>query len=354
LKDYTEHLIPDNRPVLEALNQINRLSGDLDMTLLVCDANGRMVGTLTDGDIRRGFISGLQLSDFVSSFMVKNFKFLKIGHIDVLYIRHLREKNIRMVPLLDDEGKIVQVYDFSRRRNVLPVDAVLMAGGRGERLRPLTDNTPKPMLLVGGKPIIEHNIDNLMINGVDSFFITVNYLADQIESYFDDGSEKGIHIQCIRETKPLGTIGSVSLINDFANDTVLIMNSDLFTNIDFEDFYLDFAESGADMSVASVPYNVSVPYAILNLNEKDVESFEEKPTYTFYANAGIYLIKRELLKSIPLNEHYNTTDFMQALLDVGKKVIKFPIIGYWIDIGKREDYAKACEFAKHLKDEYNR
>jgi len=346
LKDFTKYLISDSQSVLEALKQLNQLP--FYLTLFVHDENGKMVGTLTDGDIRRGLINGNKVEDNVKSFMSANFYYFTKDNITVQYIKKIRDKQIKLVPFIDDFGKIIRVYDFTKRRTVLPVDAVLMAGGRGERLRPLTDTIPKPMLTVGNKPIIEHNIDNLMLHGIDNYFVTVNYLAEQIIDYFGNGGKKEINLHCIKETKPLGTIGSVSLITNFYNDTILIMNSDLFTNINYEDFYLNFIKENADMAVASIPYNVSVPYAILNLSNDTISSFEEKPTYTYYANAGIYLIKRELLKSIPINEHYNTTDLIQALLDNGKKVIKYPIIGYWIDIGKYEDYNKAQEFAKHL------
>jgi dTDP-glucose pyrophosphorylase len=347
LKDYTKHLISDKLTALEALKQLNKLSS-VNLTLFVHDDSGKMLGALTDGDIRRGLINGYKVEDSVKSFMSANFYYFTKDNITVQYIKIIRDKEIKLIPLIDDNGRIIRIYDFSKRRTILPVDAVLMAGGRGERLRPLTDNTPKPLLMVGNKPIIEHNIDNLILHGIDNYFITVNYLAEQIIEYFGNGEKKEINLHCIKETKPLGTIGSVSLIKDFQNDTILVMNSDLFTNINYEDFYLNFINENADMSVASIPYNISVPYAILNLKNDTISSFEEKPTYTYYANAGIYLIKRELLKSIPINEYFNTTDFIQALLDNGKKVIKYPIIGYWVDIGKHEDYLKAQEFAKHL------
>ena len=349
MKDFTKHLISDTRSILEALKQLDQLSNNPNnLTLFVHDESGKMVGTLTDGDIRRGLIKGNTLEDSVKSFMVKNFYSFTNNNISVQYIKEIRDNQIKLVPLIGDNGRIIRIFDFTKRKIILPVDAVLMAGGRGERLRPLTDNTPKPMLKIGNKPIIEHNIDNLMAHGIDNYFITVNYLSEQIIDYFGNGEKKEINLHCIKETKPLGTIGSVSLITNFYNDTILIMNSDLFTNINYEDFYLNFINENADMSVASIPYNVSVPYAILNLKNDTISSFEEKPTYTYYANAGIYLIKRKLLKAIPINEHFNTTDFIQALLDNGNKVIKYPIIGYWVDIGRREDYNKAQEFAKHL------
>lgn len=348
MKNYNNYIIKSSATLRDGLIAINQLSGDI-LNLFILANDMRLIGTLTDGDIRRALIKGVQLSDSIELAMNTDFKSIKVDQINSAKIKSYREKGIKILPVLDEDGRIVKVYNLVAKHSILPIDVVLMAGGRGERLRPLTDNIPKPMLKIGDKPIIEHNIDNLMIHGIENYFITVNYLAEQIINYLGNGEKKEININCIKETKPLGTIGSVSLIKDFYNDTILLMNSDLFTNINYEDFYLNFINENADMSVASVPYNISVPYAILNLKDDIISSFEEKPTYTYYANAGIYLIKRELLNSIPIGEHFNTTDFIQELLNSGRKVIKYPIVGYWIDIGKLEDYNKAQEFVKHIK-----
>jgi NDP-sugar pyrophosphorylase family protein len=307
-----------------------------------------MIGSLTDGDIRRGFLRGLGLSDSVDKFMSYPFHYLSDDGIDQRHIREIKQKGIRLLPLLNSEGKVKDVIDFGKMVTLLPLDAVLMAGGRGERLRPLTDTTPKPLLMVGKKPILEHNIDHLCQFGIRNYHITVRYKGDMIEDYFGSGENKGIQIQYIHEAEPLGTIGSVSLITEFRHDVVLVMNADLFTNIDLEDFYDDFRDQGADMSVASVPYNVDVPYAVLSLQDDRVQGLREKPTYTYHSNAGIYLIRRELLSAIPVQKSYNATDFIEALVASGKKVIRYPVIGYWIDIGKPEDYQKVQEIAKHI------
>lgn len=344
MKDFSRYIIDYNRKIIDALKQLN----DLDiLTLFVVDSDNILIGTLTDGDIRRGLIDGVSLEDCVIKIIHKDFYFLDSENIDIKLIKKIREQGIKLIPMLSN-GRIIKIFDLIKRKSILPIDVVLMAGGRGERLRPLTDHIPKPMLKVGDKPIIEHNIDNLKLHGVDNFYISVNYLAKQIQDYFGDGEKKGISIKCFKEDKPLGTMGSVSLIKEFKNDIVLVMNSDLFTNINYEDFYQGFIESNADMSVASVPYNVSVPFAILNLTGDSISSFEEKPTYTFYANAGIYLIKRKMLDFIPNDEVFQATDLIQTLIDRNYKVVKYPIIGYWVDIGRHEDYQKVLEFVKHL------
>ncbi|HSV87889.1 MAG TPA: nucleotidyltransferase family protein [Bacteroidales bacterium] len=345
--DINKHLIDASANILEAFKKLNEVPQSL--TLFVVNKSGVLQGTLTDGDIRRGFLKGLELSDAVEKFMAPKFHFLNDGEVAPALIGEIKAKGIRLLPVLDKGGKIKSVIDFKKVQTLLPVDAVLMAGGRGERLRPLTDTTPKPLLKVGEKPIIDHNLEHLAKFGIKTIYLTLRYLGEMIETHCGDGSLKDINIRYVYETEPLGTIGSVSLIKGYVHDHVLVMNADLFTNIDLEDFYQSFIEQNADMAVATVPYSIDVPYAVLNLNEDRVEGFHEKPTYTYHSNAGIYLIRRELLKTIPMLESYNATDFIQALITAGKKVIRFPIIGYWIDIGKPEDFQKVQEIAKHLR-----
>jgi dTDP-glucose pyrophosphorylase/CBS domain-containing protein len=345
MMDYKSHIIPQDFTVIQALERINRFATDL--TLFVVDSEGQMVGSLTDGDIRRGLLKGVRLDDSVDKVMHKNFRYLNEGNFSVEEIKGLKKGRIQLVPVLNKKKELVKVYDFGRIKSVLPLDAVLMAGGRGERLRPLTDTVPKPLLDLGGKPIIEHNIDNLIRFGVENIYITVKYLGEQLIEYFTR-NKKEANIFFVKESKPLGTIGSVTQIKDFKKDNILVMNSDLFTNIDFEEFFLHFSDEKADMSIASTPYNVDLPFAVLNLSENHIVSFKEKPTYTYFSNAGIYLLKRKALEHVPVQEFFNATDLMQALIDNKFKLTHFPIMGYWIDIGRPEDYRKAQEYIKYL------
>jgi NDP-sugar pyrophosphorylase family protein len=235
-------------------------------------------------------------------------------------------------------------------KSLLPVDAVIMAGGVGTRLKPLTNNTPKPLLKIGNKEIISYNFDRLYQYGIFNQYITVNYLGNQIKDFCVNYNDE-IKFKIIKEDKFLGTAGSLSLIDDFENDTILLMNSDLLTNIDYEDFYRSFKEKKADIMVASIPYDVSLPYAIFetnNINNKHIKSFKEKPTYTHYANAGIYLMKKSILRYIPKHEFFNATDLMNAVINNNDKLIHFPITGYWLDIGKHEDYDKAQRDISHI------
>ena len=341
-----KYTIKSTATILQALTALNEI-GHAAQTLFVVNDEDKMVGTLTDGDIRRSLIAGNPIDTPVSCVMHTNFQFMREFDWDVRKLKTLRKKNILFVPILDVQQHIVGVYNLMKYKNILPIDAVLMAGGKGERLRPLTEHTPKPLLPVGDKAIIDYNIDNLAYYGVKNISVTVNYLKEQLEKHFAT-ERNGIQVQCVREPRFLGTIGSLRFVEMFENDTILVMNSDLFTNIDLEDFYLQFIETGADMSAAAIPYSVSVPYGIFNVNEDNITGLMEKPTYNYYANAGIYLLKREMLDLIPADTFFNATDLIELLISKKKKVVRFPIHGYWIDIGNKDEYAKAQDIVRHL------
>lgn len=342
------HIISKDITLLEALSCINSVAPE-PLVLFVLDDENRMVGTLTDGDSRRALIAGASVNDKVEKIMHKNFNYMRVEDLDnVKEIKRQRDLMMRLVPILDKEHHIVEIINLEKYKTRLPIDAVLMAGGKGERLRPLTEKTPKPLLKVGEKAIIDHNIDRLISYGVKNISVTVNYLKEQLEKHFAE-PRGNVQVQTVREPKFLGTIGSIRFVKEFHNDTVLVMNSDLFTNINYEDFFLHFKEHAGEMSVAAVPYTVSVPYGIFDLEGRNIQGLIEKPTYNYYANAGIYLIKRSALDEIPNDTFFNATDLIEKLIGEGKKVIRFPLNGTWIDIGNPQEYQKANELVKHLE-----
>lgn len=344
----SKYLISQNESIISALIRINNLRKGPLVLFVINDAN-QMIGTLTDGDVRRSLIVGAKLEDAIKTVMHRNFNFIRFGEGDLVAELHKqREIKMKLVPILDKSNRIVDIIDLTHFITKLPVDAVLMAGGKGERLRPLTEKTPKPLLKVGDKSIIDHNIDRLISYGIEHISVTVNYLKEQLEDHFAE-PRNNIQIKCVREPKFLGTIGSIQYVKEFFNDTVLVMNSDVFTNINFEDFYLHFKEHKAIMSVAALPYTVSVPYGIFSLEGRDIRGLIEKPTYNYYANAGIYLIDRVALDEIPKDTFFHSTDLITKLISEGKKVIRFPLNGTWIDIGNPQEYQKANELVKHLK-----
>lgn len=337
--------IGESASILEALKTINESPL---YTLFVEDNKGKAVGAITDGDIRRFLISGGKLDAKVQDAMFKQFAFVNVSENDIINKLHsIKERGVKIVPCLDAEGHIVDVFDLVHYRSHLPIDAVLMAGGKGERLRPLTEKTPKPLLPVGDKCIIDHNIDRLISYGVKHISVTVNYLKEQIEEHFQE-PRNGVKVNCYREPKFLGTIGSIRYVENFYNDNILVMNSDIFTNIDYEDFYLHFCQHDAEMSVAAVPYNVSIPFGVLDLEGREIKGLIEKPKFNYYANAGIYLIKRSALDEIPENEFFHATHLIEKLISQGKKVIRYPLNGTWIDIGTPQEYERAKELSKHI------
>lgn len=345
---YSKYIINENKSLLDALKAINVMGSNEALTLFVEDDNHVIVGTLTDGDIRRSIINGKALDSNVGKIAHHSFMYLNSEGFDVRHIHTAKEKGIEFLPVLNKQMQLVDVVDFKKQKSYLPIDAVLMAGGKGERLRPLTETTPKPLLQVGDKCIIDYNIDRLIDFGIHHLYVTVNYLKEQLERHFAE-PRGNVQVKTVREPKFLGTIGSIKYVQDFYNDTVLLMNSDLFTNIDYEDFFLHFKEHDADMSIAAVPYTISVPYGIFELDGREVRGVLEKPTYNYYANAGIYLIKSELLEFIPEGKFFNATDFMDMLIKKDYKVIRFPLNGTWIDIGNPQEYQKAKELVKHIK-----
>ncbi|WP_374445526.1 nucleotidyltransferase family protein [Epilithonimonas sp.] len=348
MDSFEKHLILKSQSVRDALIHLDKLASDA--ILFVVDENQTLFGSLTDGDLRRGFIRGLGFENPITDFIQPNPKFIYDKEFNQDRLKEFKDNLIKIIPILNKANQIVDVLNFRFKSTLLPLDAVLMAGGEGKRLRPLTENTPKPLLKVGDKPIIEYNIDRLANVGIKNIYLSINYLGHQLEAYFGDGCSKNIKIDYLRENKPLGTIGSVLLINEFQYEDILVMNSDLLTNIDFADLYKTFKDSNADMIVAATSYHVDVPYAVLETDENQcVKTLKEKPRYTYFSNAGIYIIKKKLLSMIPVDEFYDITDLMEKVIQMDQKIVTYPINGYWLDIGKHEDFNKAQEDIKHIK-----
>lgn len=347
MRSYKEHLILSGSTVKQALGVLNDLSQDA--ILFVVDENNKLIGSLTDGDVRRGLLNDFTVESKIDEIIQSNPRFIRKGYYDIQKIIEYREEDYRVIPVLDENNVVINVINFRYIKSYLPIDAVIMAGGRGQRLQPLTDAIPKPLLKVGNKPIMEHNLNRLAMYGIDDFWVSVKYLGEQIESYFGSGKQKNINIEYVWENDPMGTIGAVAQINNFKHDYVLVTNSDLLTNIDYEQFFLEFIKQGADLAVLTIPYQVAIPYAVLETEKGEVKSFKEKPTYTYYSNGGIYLMKKEMTHLIPQNKFYNATDLMEDLILQNKKIISFPFSGYWLDVGKHEDFEKAQTDINNIK-----
>ncbi|MFD1551233.1 nucleotidyltransferase [Putridiphycobacter roseus] len=325
-----------------------KLDANPRMQTLMIEENGKIIGTLTDGDVRRGLIKGLDKSNTVKDFMHLSFTFLIKGKYEPEKIKFIKENKIKIVPELHEDHSLSRLINFNEVKTILPIDAIIMAGGKGTRLMPLTENTPKPMLKIGEQPIMEYNVDLLKQFGISHLTISVKYLADQIKTYFGNGLEKEIDIQYVSEDVPLGTIGAVKQIKHFYNDYILVMNSDLLTNINLETMFKELNSKDADMIVATTDYKVQIPYGVIEAEGNQIKALKEKPTYTYYSNAGIYIFKKELVALIPDNSFFNATDLLEKLIELNKLVLHYPIKNYWLDIGKHVDFEKAQNDVKNI------
>lgn len=345
---YKDHLIYEGSSIKTALIRLNSLAKDA--ILFVVNENDQLIGSLTDGDVRRGLLKNIPIEHSINKIIQPRPKYIKKGDRNINNIISYRENNFKIIPVINNDKKVVNVINFRFLKSYLPVDAIIMAGGKGKRLAPLTDTIPKPLLKVADKPIMEHNVDRLVSFGIDDFWFSVNYLSEQIKEYFGNGISKNINIEYINEKKPLGTIGAARKIKNFKHDYILVTNSDILTNLDYENFFLDFVEKNADFSLMSIPYNVSIPYAVLKISDGTVLDLKEKPTHTYYTNGGIYLMKKEILSYIPKDKFFNATDLIELLIKNNKKVICYSFSGYWLDVGKHDDYKKAQDDIKILKN----
>lgn len=343
----SKYIINEHTLLVAALQMLNETPEFL--TLFVSDSNQKIIGTITDGDIRRGLINGLGNNNEIHEFMNDKFTSLENGHYDISKINIIKEKKLEIIPVLNADGTLNRIIDFTKIKTILPIDAVIMAGGKGTRLLPLTQDIPKPMLKVGDKPIIEYNIDLLKSFGITNITLSVNHLSEVIINYFNDGSDLDVNISYVTENEPLGTIGAVKQIQHFHNDFVLVMNSDLLTNINLEAMFAELLNNDAEMIVATTDYEVQIPYGVVEATGSQITALKEKPTYTYYSNAGIYIFKKACIEFIPENTHFNATDLLESLLKNDKKILHYPIKNYWLDIGKHVDYERAQYDIKQIK-----
>lgn len=344
------HIIDESLTLIEALRHLNNLSGKA-MTLFVTDSYGKMCGTLTDGDIRRALVGGASLERKVKEVMHKDFRYIRGDTIDVGAIKEFRNNGIELIPWLDKDGRLRKIIDLSKNHTTLPLSAILMAGGKGERLRPMTLDTPKPLLKIGDKAIIDYNIEALVKCGITDITVTTRYLAEKIQEHFRH-PVSGVKVKCVKEEIACGTIGSASMVSLPRDGYSIVMNSDLLTTISFEDMYIHHISNNADITIAAIPYQVSVPFAILTTdsNQADrVTGLEEKPSFSYFANAGIYIFPNKLLMDLPNDRRTDATDLIEQSIERGLTVSLFPLNGTWIDVGSPADFRQANELIKYVK-----
>lgn len=324
---------------------------------LITDESGCLLGTITDGDIRRAMLLGQNLDTPVSELLTHKSKSPYPQPVtapdnseSVALLRLMQERVVRQVPLLDSEGRVAGLVTLDELlpEQGLPLQAVIMAGGFGTRLRPLTDHMPKPMLPVGGRPLIERIVEQFRQAGIRQVNITTNYLADKIIEHFGDGHQFGVDINYVDEGRPLGTAGALGLMQT-PEQPLLVINGDILTQVDFRAMLAYHQEHQALLTVAVRKYDLDVPYGIVESEGPFIQRLVEKPVFSFFVNAGIYLLEPAAHHYIPGGQHFNMTDLIQRLLDEGQPVVSFPIHEYWLDIGQHVDYERAQEDIKEGK-----
>lgn len=337
---WRESLVTRAASILEAMQVIDQVSTH---GVVIVDEDNRLLGTVTDGDIRRAVLRGVSINDSVSSIMNKNPIFITKGPTLNSALSLMKEKQINLVPIVDDDKRIVGMEHLNDLLKPDEIDnwVVLMAGGEGQRLRPLTEECPKPLLKVGDKPLLETIIANFRDQGFKQFYVSVNYKAEMVTDYFGDGSRFGVQIQYLHETKPLGTAGALSLIPQVPNKPIIVMNGDLLTKVNFKHL-LDFHRKQHAIATMCIrEYAVSVPYGVVNLDASYIKSISEKPVHKFFVNAGIYVLEPSLMSVLPNNELMDMPVLFEKLLAAKETTAAFPICEYWLDIGQKEDFVRA-------------
>ena len=340
MQSITDITVLSTITIKEALKIIDETSKQI---LLVIDEMGKLVGTLNDGDIRRGLLKGTELSSTIADIYYKNPAVANINDTKESIIRLATAKKIHQIPVVDADGYPLGLETLdrliSKQTKTNPV--VLMAGGLGTRLGDLTKAIPKPMLPVGNKPILETIIENFAQYGYTNFIISVNYLSQIIEEYFGDGSKFGVSIIYVHEKKRMGTAGALSLMKEHLKEPFFVMNSDLITTINFEHFH-NFHLSQKTLATMGVrSYDFQVPYGVVNLNNGEILSITEKPTYNFFVSGGVYMLSPDVLALIPDDEFFDMPTLFERIIAQGSTPVSFPIHEYWLDVGRINDYEQA-------------
>lgn len=340
MQDWRQILVNPSDSIFRTLEVIDRSSLQI---ALVVDENGNLLGTVTDGDIRRGILSGLSLDSEVAPIMNKNFSSCSVDDSREKVLAIMFNKSLHQLPVIDHNGRLVGIHTIdslmasTAKENIV----LLMAGGLGSRLKPLTDNCPKPLLRVGGKPILESIIESFIEQGFKKFYISINYKGEMIEGYFGNGSDWGVQISYIRENKRLGTAGSLKLLPETNNQPIIVMNADILTKVDFRNL-LDFhASQKADATLCIREYQLEVPYGVVSIEGNKFIEIREKPKEIFYINGGLYVLNPDLINYIPENTYFDMPELFKLLANANHATAVYPIREYWMDIGHIDDYERA-------------
>lgn len=310
---------------------------------LVTNSEGRLLGTVTDGDVRRALIRGVVMDDPVSRVMNPDFTSVPAGTPLREIAELIRGRYLKQIPVLDTHGRVVDIVHIKDIIREAGKDnpVVIMAGGLGTRLRPLTNEVPKPMLHVGEKPLLQTIIEKLASHGYRDILLSVNYKADVIENYFQDGRHFGVRVQYLRENRRLGTAGALRLARPYLRRPAIVLNGDILTSVNFDSLLQFHTDNRFDITMCTKRYDVPIPYGVVNLTDVQVTAITEKPTLEFFIAAGIYCLNPEVVDLIPADRPCDMPDLARAAIGRGMKVGSFPIREYWLDIGHLDDYQRA-------------
>jgi len=345
MSEPTKLLVQPSMSVQQVMECIDRNAKGI---ALVVDEELHLIGTLTDGDIRRAILSGMNLDLPVQQLLDRRqpnpIPFTaQVGTSDADLLHMMTERNIRHIPLLNETGQVVDVALLSELvKEYEPplLRAIVMAGGYGTRLRPLTDELPKPMLPIGDRPLLEIIVNSLREAGIRQVNVATHYKGEMIAEHFKDGQDFGVDIRYVKEDQPLGTAGALSLLEE-SDEPLLVINGDILTRVDFHAMLNFHREHAADLTVAVRQYEFRVPYGVIDTDGVAVTGISEKPMVRQFINAGIYLLNPSIRRLIPNGQHYDIPDLVQQLLKEGRPVVCFPIREYWLDIGKSDHYDQA-------------
>ena len=332
--------VPQSASVREALETITKNSRQ---AVMVVDGDGRLVGIVTDGDIRRGLLRGVAVDGRVADLMNRQPVTILAGTARGEALALMQQRSLRHLPVVDAAGRLVDVMLLEDLLRPLPIPnaAVVMAGGDGRRMRALSDEVPKPLLRVGGKPLLEILIERLRSAGISQFFVTVRYKSEMIEAHFGDGSRLGVRIRYVRENAPLGTAGALAQLPEAPTAPFFLVNGDILTRCDFLGM-LDFhRRCRAELTVGAVPHTVEVPYGVLRVEGDQLAAIEEKPRLDFLVNAGVYVVDPAVIPLIPRERAFDATELIPLLKRAGRTVVAFPIREYWLDVGRDGDFHRA-------------
>ena len=310
---------------------------------LVVNDQARLVGVITDGDIRRAILKGIGLEDKVTLAMTRNPIIAKPDYTKGELFRMMVQHQVNHIPVVDVENRLVGIVyeDSLRKESLLTIPVVIMAGGLGARLRPLTEKIPKPMLKVNGKPMLERIIERFRDLGVGEFYISVNYKGNVIEDYFRKGQGWRVQIHYLREKKRLGTAGSLSLLPPGMNTPFFVVNADIITDLDFRTIYQFHRDNSPDLTVAVKRVSYQVPYGTIEVEHGQIISLSEKPHIKKYVNAGIYILEPRVIGEILVDQIFDMTDLINKLIVQGRVVSSYLINGTWVDVGQKRDYDQA-------------